>query len=309
VLGLSRSDVLVCGLPLLPTASLQALQLGAVGAGSPALFPGDDVQDVAACLQLVPATVLALSSGDAAAVLDDLDDAGAPLQTITTVLLVGAPSDLERAEVAEALGRVGLRATVQAVHAPEGHRLMWGECPKGGAHGLHTYPDLELLDLVDPETGEAASSGELVLTQLGLRGSALLRWRTGDLASEVTSVACPGCGRTVPRVLGLQRGALVPTLALRSGVRAVDLRGVAAALEGRADLQDWRVVVGASARDGADELIVHVVAKGDQDPTDVAVAVARDVRQAAGLLPTQVVVDEAGALPIGEQLSRRVLQR
>jgi phenylacetate-coenzyme A ligase PaaK-like adenylate-forming protein len=308
VLGLSRADVLVAALPLLPTASLQALQLGAVGAGSPALFPGDDVDNVAACLQLVPATVLALASGEAAAVLDDLDEAGAPLQALRTVLLVGAPSDEERAEVAAALDRIGVRATVLAVHAPEGHRLLWGECPKGG-HGLHTYPDLDVVELIDPETGDAATTGELVLTQLGLRGTALLRWRTGDLAESVTTASCPGCGRTVPRVVGVQRGALVPTLALRAGTKAVDLRGVAAALEGRADLADWRVVVGPSPRDGADELLVHVVARGDEDPTDVAVAVARDLRAAAGLLPTQVIVEEAGSLPTGDQLSRRVLRR
>jgi phenylacetate-coenzyme A ligase PaaK-like adenylate-forming protein len=309
VLGLSRKDVLVGALPLLPTALAQALQLGAVGAGSPALFPGDDLDQVAACLRLVPATVLALPAGEAAGVLDDLDEAGAPLQSLTTVLLVGAPSDPERAAVAEALGRVGVRATVLAVHAPDGHRLLWGECPKGGQNGLHTYPDLDLVEIVDPETGEAARSGELVLTQLGLRGTALLRWRTGDLAGSVTTAACPGCGRTVPRVLGAQRAALVPTLSLRTGPKAVDLRGVAAALEGRADLADWRVVVGPSPRDGADELLVHVVARGGEDPTDVAVAVARDLRNAAGLLPTQVVVDDAAALPTGHQLSRRVLQR
>ena len=307
VLGLTRADVLVSGLALLPTASLQALQLGALGAGSPALFPGDGADDVAQALQLVPATVLALASESAATMLDDLDEAGASLASVKTVLLVGAPSDVERAEVHDALGRVGVRATVLGVHAPDGHRLLWGECPKGS--GLHTYPDLELLNVVDPETGEATTgSGEVVLTQLGLRGSALVRWRTGDLG-ELATGPCPGCGRTVPRVMGTQRGALVPSLALRTGTRGVDLRGVAAALDGRADVADWRVVVGPSPRDGADELLVHVAARVGHDESDVAVAVARDVRNAAGLLPTQVVVVDVSALPTGPPLSRRVLVR
>lgn len=65
VLGLTRSDALVAALPLLPTASLQALQLAALGAGSPALFPGDDPDEVAQALRLVPATVLALPSASA----------------------------------------------------------------------------------------------------------------------------------------------------------------------------------------------------------------------------------------------------
>ncbi len=308
VLGLTRSDVLVCGLPLDPSASLQALQLGALGAGSPALFPGDHPDDLAAALRLVPATVLALPSGGAALVLEDLDEAGASLAALTTVLLVGAPSDEERAEVAEALARLGSSAAALAVHCPDGHRLLWGECRSGG-HGLHTYPDLELVQLADPETGDKATAGEVVLTQLGLRGSALLRWRTADVATSIETAACPGCQRTVPRVMGTQRAALVPTLSLRSGPLGVDLRGVAAALVGRADVADWRVVVGPSARDGADELLVHVAASVTADPSDVAVAVARDVRSAAGLLPTQVIVEDRADLPVGTGPSKRMLVR
>lgn len=305
VLGLKRADVLVAGLPLARTASLQALELGALAAGSPALFPGDDVDDVARALALVPASVLALLPAEAARMVDDLDEAGAPLATVRTVLLVGAPSDDERAETAEALVRAGLNPTVLAAHAPDGHRLLWGECRPGA--GLHTYPDLDVVHLVDPETGAPASEGEVVVTQLGMRGTALLRWRTADLAEGVETDGCPSCHRRVPRVMGLERAALVPTLALRSGLRAVDLRGVTAALEGRADVVDWRVVIGPSARDGADELLVHLLPHRDEDPSDLAVGVARDVRAAAGLLPTQVVVDDV--LPVGPALTRRVLVR
>lgn len=310
VLGLTRSDVLVAAMPLLPTASLQALQLAALGAGSPALFPGDDPDEVAQALRLVPATVLALPSATAGTTLDDLDEAGAGLSTVTTVLLVGAPTSAERAAVAEALERVGVQAVVLAVHAPDGHRLLWGECR--GGRGLHTYPDLELVQLVDPETGEAGNGqgpDEVVLTQLGMRGSALLRWRTADLADAIETAACPGCQRTVPRAVGLQRRALVPELSLRSGTRAVDLRAVCAALVGRGDLADWRVVVGTSQRRSTVGVVVHVVPRSDVDPSDVAVGVALDVRVAAGLLPTQVVVDHAGSLPDEDRLSRRLHRR
>jgi hypothetical protein len=308
VLGLTSEDVLVCGVPLAPTASLQALQLAAIGAGSPALFPGEDMDELAAALRLIPATVLALPAGDAAQRLDDLDEAGAELSKVKTLLLVGAPSDAERAEAVAALARVGISAVVLAAHVPDGHRLMWAECGKGGT-GLHTYPDLDLVQLVDPETGEESKGSgphEVVLTQLGLRGSALLRWRTGDLADEVTTAPCPQCRRTVPRVMGVRRRALVPEVQLRSGRQGVDLRAVAAALLGRADLVDWRVMLSASRRAEATDLIVHIVPKPDVDETDIAVAVARDVRAASGLLPTQVVVEDAQDLPSGTPLARRV---
>lgn len=308
VLGLTRDDVLVAGLDRTPSAALQALELAALGSGTPALFPGRQPDEVAAALGLVPATVLAVETAGAARMLEDLEEAGAELAALKTVLLVGAPTDAERADV---VAVVGPRVAVLAVHVPDGHRLLWGECP-GAKHGLHTYPDLELVQLVDPETGEAGSGGgpaEVVLTQLGLRGTALLRWRTADLAASLTTDACPGCGRTVPRLLGVRRRALVPDVALQGSTTGVDLRGVAGALVGRSDLADWRVVLGASRRREDHELVVHVVLKPGADESEVAVAVARDVRAASGVLPTQVVVADAGSLPEGEQLSRRVLLR
>jgi hypothetical protein len=306
VLGLSRSDVLVAAMAPDATATYQGLSLAALGAGAPALFPGDDPDEVAAALRLVPATVLALHTDTAEESLDDLDEAGAPLGAVKTVLLVGAPSDEERSAVEDALVRAGVQARLLAVHVPEGHRLLWGECSPGS--GLHTYPDLEVVHLVDPESAASATAGEVVVTQLGLRGTALLRWRTGDTAESLAAGTC-GCGRTVPRLTGVRRAALVPLLSLRGGHKGVDLRGLAAALDGRADIADWRVVIGPSPRDGHDEVIVHVVPRGEDDDTDVAVAVARDVRLAAGLLPTQVVVEEAGELPDGDRISRRVLVR
>jgi hypothetical protein len=316
LLGLTRADVVVSALPTLRTAAVQALELGALGAGSPLLAPGDGVDEVAAALRLVPATVLAAPSASAAGLLDDLDEAGAALATLTTVLLVGAAYDDERAAVRAALQRAGVAdsCAVLAAHVPDGHRLMWAECrPSAGRTGLHTYPDLDLVQLVDPETGETGGGPgpyEVVVTQLGFRGTALLRWRTADLADAVLDEACSACGRTVPRVVGLRQAALVPPLELRTGPRAVDVRGVTAALVGRADVVDWRVVLGRSARDDADELLVHVVAGDGADPAEVAVAVARDVRAAAGLLPTQVVLAAAGELPTGgPALSARVLTR
>lgn len=309
VLGLTRDDVVVGALPLTPSAALQALQLGAVGAGSPALFPGDLPDDVAATLHLLPATVLILPSAAAATALDDLDEAGAPMSTLQTLVLLGAPSEQERVDAKDALRRVGIDPVVLAVHVPEGHRLLWAECREGGP-GLHTYPDLEVLEVVDAETAEPAQgTGELVLTQLGLRGSALVRWRTGDLVDGLQTSACPACHRTVPRLVGLRRAALVPALALAKGVRAVDLRAAAGALVGRDDIVDWRIVVGPGARGGADQLLVHVVPAEGSDDTDVAMAVARDVRSSTGELPTQVILAESEDLPDGAGVSRRILVR
>ena len=198
--------------------------------------------------------MLALPSATAAALLDDLAGDGALLDALSTVLLVGAPDTREHDDVLRRLQAAGERRRgaprARARRAPAG----LGRCRPsvGGADpGLHTSPDLELLHVVDPETGEPSGGpGELVVTQLGLRGSALVRWRTGDLVEGLDERPCPACGRRLPRVLGLRRGALVPEVDLPDGPARVDLRAVAGVLAGRPDLDDWRVECRASARDG-----------------------------------------------------------
>ena len=309
VLGLSGDDALLSALPAGPSVEQTALQYAALASGAPALFPGGDLDRVLAAAKLAPPTVLAVATADAVDVIGALVD-GEALERLTTVLLVGAPSDDERAAAVAAVAEAGSKALVLAVHAPSGSRLLWAECRESrGATGLHTYPDLDVVQVVDPESGEPAPSGaaELVVTQLGMRGSALLRWRTGDVIKAVETTPCSGCGRTVARVVGTRRGALV--VGSDTG-RTVDLRALAGALTGRSDVQDWRVVIGGRARDSRGQVVVHLVPSGDE-AGQAAVGAAADIRAVAGMLPTQLVVAEADELDglAGAPLTRRMLLR
>jgi hypothetical protein len=297
VLGLTRDDVLVSAVPRDAGIEHRGLEYAALAAGAPALFPGTSAGELAAALHLTPPTVLAVPSADAAATLA----AAGPLATLRTVLLVGAPSEAERSAARGALtdARAADDVVILAVHAPAGARLLWGECREsGGGAGLHTYPDLDIVQVVDPDSGEAASgAGELVLTQLELHGSALLRWRTGDVVSGVSTDKCQSCGRGVPRVHGTQRGALVVAPSPRSATLAtqpLDLRSVAAALVGRDDVEDWRVVVAPRVRDGAVQVVVHLVAGGDTSA--LVLDAASKLRAVAGAHPTQIVMTDARSL-------------
>jgi phenylacetate-coenzyme A ligase PaaK-like adenylate-forming protein len=305
ILGLTHHDALLSAVPSALTTEHVALSYAALAAGAPALFPGSDPADLIAAARLATPTVIAVPSKAAADVLTTLTDAGVSLDGVRTLLLVGAPTPEQR----QAATAQVPTASVLAAHAPSGARVLWAECRAGGAAaGLHTYPDLELVQLVDPDSGEpAAAGGEIVHTQLGWFGSALLRWRTGDISTApIDLTPCPGCGRRVPRVIGLRPGALV--LVSDHG-RALDLRTVAGALSGRTDLSDWRVAVGQRSRDGRGQVVVYLVPAGD--PGEAAVAAATDIRTVAGLLPTQLVVSTAEDLSAmnGEQLSPRMLRR
>ncbi len=298
VLGLNSSDVLVSAVPVAARLHHEALRLAALGAGAPALFPGDDLLALAETMRVVPATVLAVEPTTAADLLADLAETGTPLETLRTVLLLGAPSDDQRVAVSEALAAAGSSAArVLALHGPAEGRVLWAECVPGS--GLHTYPDLDITELVDPDTGDdadAGSGGELVITQLGFRGSALLRWRTGEVAGgPIARDACRSCGRTVPRVpSSLQTGAFVTPLETSGGEVLADLRAVAGALSGRSDVADWRIEVRKAQRSQLDELLIFIDPRGDE--TESAVGVYRDVRAVAGIAPTQIVVVGADQL-------------
>ena len=276
VLGLTNADVLVSGVPVAARLPHTGLQSASLAAGAPALFPGDDAQTLGATLGLVPATVLALPTARAAAMLRTL---GAVPSSLATVLLVGPPDEDARAAVADLLPQA--RALV--VWGPDDGRVLYGESSPGS--GLVTYPDLEVLDLVDPFTGENAapgSPGELVVTQLGFAGTALLRWRTGAVLDQPLVIGVGADGRTVPRIatgFGLAR-AVDPVGALPDRLRAI--AGVSGA----------RVERRRSERDGAEQLLVHVSRHPGADAGAVAVAAIREVRGSLGRHATQVVLDE-----------------
>ena len=305
VLGLTNADVLVSAVPMTASLDHVFLSYAALAAGAPALFPGADADAVNDALALVPATVLAVRPQEAAELLNAVDTTA-----IKTVLLVGAADDAAREAAAAAVPG----AKVLGLWGPGGHRVMWAQCAEsaGSPTGWDTYPDIDYVELVDPETGKPANGGgELVLTQLGLGGSALLRWRTGDVVSEpIANAACPSCGRTVPRVpADVRTSALHVRTSLRNaGEATLDLRAVAGALSGRPDLADWMVEVTRSGRDGSDDLVVLVAPSGDE--TDAAVGAYRDVRAVAGVTPSQVVVLTPEALAERRETeARRVVVR
>ena len=304
VLGLTNADVLVSAVPVEASLDHLFLTYAALGAGSPALFPGPG--GFADAVALVPPTVVAVRPSDVG-LLDGVDLAG-----VTTVLLVGPWDEAARDTVDGLLPG----ATALGLWGPAEGRVLWPQCREGAASptGWHTYPDLDLVELVDPETGVATTNGgEVTLTQLGLHGSALLRWRTGDVVDgPLSNDACPACGRTVPRVpTAVRAGGLNVTVRLRPGgdEQALDLRAVSAVLAGRDDLADWMVEIAPSPR-AHDNLFVVIAPTGDE--TDAAMGVYRDVRAAAGVTPSQVIVltpEELAARRGGAGAPRVVVRR
>jgi hypothetical protein len=277
VLGLRDDDVVVSLVPAGPSlAHLGTVHLAA-GAGVTALHAreaGDDVGTALAGSRGVPATVLVVTAGDVDATVASIADGAADVTDLRLVVTIGPPptEDARRA-VAEAFDRVGASVSVLALWGPGAGRTLWAECDRGG-HGLHTFPDLEALEVVDPLTGlPTAEDGDLTVTSLGWHGTAHVRFQTGAWVDPLRDGPCPGCGRNLPRIAGpVEPHAWELPARAVDGRRTVDLRGVAVAVAGAPWVTSWRAELRTPGAGGPDGLRVEVA--GDASGDEIAALTA-----------------------------------
>lgn len=237
--GVTSTDVLVSVYPPGPDVGFWQLHLGARDAGVPSLFLGPDVapDEVA---RLRP-TVLCGRSSDLVPLLEAGRQAGFSFAGLRTLIVVGEPIDpARRARLARLGGSAGAPVAVVAAWSPPGVRSLWMECRDG--IDPHTSPVAEIVELVDPDTGEAVppgSHGEFVWTPLGWMGSVVLRLRTGVFGC-IDDTACVSCGRTSPRL------------------RVVDsLPPFARILDDHEGVRTWQAEL--RVHDDTEELIVFIV--------------------------------------------------
>jgi hypothetical protein len=267
VLGLDDRDYLVSAVPAGPRLGWWGVYHLALGASLLALHPrgaDDGLEDCLASFSLLPVTAVAVTADEAIelATLAAADDT-VGVDRVHTLVVVGVPpSEDVRGEIADAWRSAGANRDlrVRALWAPSEARALWAECAEG-VHGLHTYPDMEILEVIDPFTGQRSDTdGDLGYTSAGWHGSALLRYQTGTYVSGIETAPCPACDRTVPRIVGdIYPAAWQPLAGTADGAERIDLRGVPAVLAGIAAIETWRVEVGPkTARSRADRVLVEV---------------------------------------------------
>lgn len=216
VLGLGADDALVSAVPSSPSVRFWGLYHAALAARMTAVHPRGAGQaalrPTMRALAMLPATVVAVPVEEALELLVGLRDRGVKIPALRTLLTVGPPpAPAQRGALGAAASVLAAgEVRVQAVWAPEMSRTLWGECrppsadPDEATYGLHTYPDMEVVQVSDVTTGEdaaEAAAGEVVLTSLGWRGTVLIRTATGAWTGGLSTTSpCPSCGRSVPRL-------------------------------------------------------------------------------------------------------------
>jgi phenylacetate-coenzyme A ligase PaaK-like adenylate-forming protein len=196
---------------------------------------------------------------------------GVHCENLRRIVLGGEKvSDGLRQKLRDLVSELGAREVdILATYGFTEAKVAWPECPfphEQPSGGYHLYPDLGILEVIDPQTGEPlppGRPGELVYTPLDARGTVVLRYRTGDYTDGgLTHEKCPYCGRTVPRLLGnISRASEVKQLDFdKIKGTLVDFNELEHLLDDAPHIGAWQVELRKVNDDPLelDELILHV---------------------------------------------------
>jgi phenylacetate-CoA ligase len=202
-------------------------------------------------------------------------------------------------DLGQALG--GTQVSVISVYGFTEGKAAWPECPSADgvtATGFHLSPDLGIIELVNPKTGELVSEGapgEIVFTPLDARGTVVLRYRTGDIAEGgMTWTRCPHCGRVCQRILGpISRVSDVRELHLdKIKGTLVNFNVLEHLLDDQRGIAAWQIELRKLHDDPleVDEVLLHLTPEPGIDPNDLKRVVIRRFSEGTEMTPNEVLI-------------------
>lgn len=201
-------------------------------------------------------------------------------------------------------------------------KMAWPECPYPEGEesgGFHLYPDLGIVEIVDPKTGEPVSEGrpgEIVFTPLDARGTVVLRYRTGDLIDGgLVYEPCPHCGRQLPRLVGrISRTSEVKEMHLdKLKGTLVDFNELEHVLDNFDSIGAWQLELRKANDDPLelDELILHVEKPDHGDETRLCQELNERIASVIEMHPNRIVFQSAeemrGLQGVGVQMKEQRL--
>ncbi|RJP31520.1 MAG: phenylacetate--CoA ligase family protein [Actinobacteria bacterium] len=277
LLELKREDLVINAFPFAPHLAFWMTYFAAEAAGVPALHTGGGrilgTHRILDALERLKGTALTATPSYAYHLLRLAASEGRDFSSLHTLIMGGdrLPAGL-KGKIQELLGKVGAeKAAVASTYGFTEGRVAWSECrpsalSKEESSGYHLFPDMEIIEIIDPDSGSRLSEGEdgeLVYTSLEWRGSVLLRFRTGDLIKGGLDYSpCPFCGRSLPRLgLEITRTSEYKEFELtKLKGTLVDLNAFYPLLSGHKDVLEWQLEIRKHNDDpyDLDELYLHV---------------------------------------------------
>ncbi|MDI6831743.1 MAG: AMP-binding protein [Actinomycetota bacterium] len=277
LLELKRDDLVVNAFPFAPHLAFWMTYFATEACGIPALHTGGGrilgTHRVLEALERLGGTVLTATPSYAYHLLRASAREGRDLSRLHTLVLGGdgLPAGLKD-KMRELLARVGAeKAVVASTYGFTEGRVAWSECRPSAASrekssGYHLFPDMEVIEIIDPESGTRrgeGEDGEVVYTTLDWRGSVLLRFRTGDLVKGgIEYDPCPYCGRSLPRLgVEITRTSEYKEFELtKLKGTLVDLNAFYPLLSGHKDVLEWQLEIRKRNDDpyDLDELYLHI---------------------------------------------------
>ncbi len=201
-------------------------------------------------------------------------------------------------------------------------KMAFAECPvpvDETPSGYHLYPDLGVIEVVDPKSGEPVPNGqpgEIVFTPLDARGTVVLRYRTGDcIDGGLTYEPCPHCGRQVPRLVGkISRSSAFKEVQLdKIKGTLVDFNELEHVLDDAPNVGAWQIELRKLNDDplDVDELILHVQKTNGADDDHLIHDLRSRLAMHCEITPNQILFHSAEKMRdlqgVGVQLKEQKL--
>lgn len=201
-------------------------------------------------------------------------------------------------------------------------KMAFAECPvpvDETPSGYHLYPDLGVVEVVDPKSGEPVPNGqpgEIVFTPLDARGTVVLRYRTGDcIDGGLTCEPCPHCGRQVPRLVGkISRSSAFKEVQLdKIKGTLVDFNELEHVLDDAPNVGAWQIELRKLNDDplDVDELILHVQKTNGADDDHLIHDLRSRLAMHCEITPNQILFHSAEKMRdlqgVGMQLKEQKL--
>jgi phenylacetate-CoA ligase len=196
------------------------------------------------------------------------------------------------------------RVDVMATYGFTEAKMAWAECPSvvdGASTGYHLYPDMGIIEIIDPKTGIVVpdgAPGEVVFTPLDSRGTVVLRYRTGDIAKGgLVYGRCPHCNRSMPRLIGeVSRNSEVKSMRLdKVKGTLVDFNQLEHVLDDAMNVGAWQLELRKFNDDPLelDELVLHVEALNEVNPERLSRELNNRFLERTEIRPNRIVFHKA----------------